>query len=323
MEQKDYYSIKAISASSLKWFEVSPLYFRKMLDKEIEQISQKYFEFGTQVHMKLLEPERFDKEYCTLDFKTPTSEQQKQFCLDYLQYPAKKIEDKAIYAYKQSYVSKESDDKIKEKAVKLKEQLHNYIQYLKRRTEFKDILSKSVWESLNDIKNTVHNHIKANELLTNTDNKDIFYANEFEIMWEYPKLGLPCKSAIDRLVIDHTNKIIKLVDIKTTQYLHEFKEHFEDLKYYRQLAYYWMAIAWYFKNELKIDNFDEYTHETYIIAIQKKDTTECKVFSINEKYLNEGLEEIEQLIEKIDWHWKNEQWEYTVDYYKGTYIEVL
>jgi hypothetical protein len=46
MEEKEYYSIKAVSSSSLAWFEKSPLYFRMKLDKEIEESNQRYFEFG-------------------------------------------------------------------------------------------------------------------------------------------------------------------------------------------------------------------------------------------------------------------------------------
>ena len=323
MEQKGYYDIKAVSASSLKWFEISPLYFKKMLDKEIEQAPQRFFEFGTQVHMKLLEPARFEQEYCTLEFRTPSSEQQKQFCIDYLMYPAKKIEEKAVYAYKKNYVSKESDDKIKEKSVKLKEQLHDYIQYLKKRTEVKDVLSKSVWQSLDEIYATVHKHEKAHDLLTDIDNKDIFYANEFEIMWTYPGYDLPCKSAIDRLIIGHTNKTIKIVDIKTTQLLHEFKEHFNDLKYYRQMAYYWLAIAWYFKNVLNRDDFDDYTHETYIIGIQKKDIIECKVYQISEPQITNGFNEVVNIIDDLQWHWKNDKWEYSKKYYEGNLIEII
>lgn len=323
MEQKSYYDIKAISASSLKWFEQSPLYFRKMLDKELEQAPQRFFEFGTQAHMKILEPERFEKEYCTLDFKTPSSEQQKQFALDYVSYPAKKVEDKAIAAYKQNYASKESDDKIKEKAVKLKEQLHDYIQYLKKRTEVKDVLNKSTWNKLEEINDLVHKHIKATELLFTELTENMFVANEFEIMWEFPTKGLPCKSAIDRLVIDHNNKIIKLVDIKTTSNIAEFKERFIELKYSRQLAFYWMAIAWYFKNTLNRDDFFDYKKESYIVCIGKGDLQEVKVYEVSENTLTQGYDSMMDLIEKLDWHWKNELWDFSADYYKGDYIEIL
>jgi hypothetical protein len=39
---------------------------------------------------------------------------------------------------------------------------------------------------------------------------------------------------IDRLVIDETNKVIKLIDIKTTSFISDFKDHFEELKYYKK-----------------------------------------------------------------------------------------
>lgn len=324
MEQKSYYDIKAISASSLKWFEVSPLYFKKMLDKEIEQAPQRFFEFGTQVHMKILEPERFEKEFTCLDVTKPSSEQQTKFCQDYLSYPSKKVADKALYAYKQNYKTTESDEKIKDKAVAMKEKLHDYIMYLKKRTEVKDVLNKSAWNKIQEIDQLVRKHIKANELLfSDITNENVFAANEFEILWDFPTKDLPCKSAIDRLVIDHTNKIIKLVDIKTTGNLAEFKQRFEELKYSRQMAFYWMAIAWYFKNTLKRDDFFEYKQETYIVCIGKGDLQEVKVYEVSTDTLTEGYDSMINLIEQLEWHWKNDLWEYTEEYYTGNYIEKL
>ena len=81
--------------------------------------------------------------------------------------------------------------------------------------------------------------------------------NEFHINWEFPKTfqnyQLSCKSLLDRLIIDHTEKKIILVDLKTTADVNNFKHSIEEYDYRRQLAYYWLAIHWYFKYELQKD----------------------------------------------------------------------
>jgi hypothetical protein len=79
MEEKQYYKEKRISSSSLKYFDQSPLTFKRFLDQEIEQEEKSYLTKGKQIHMAILEPELFRKNYTHLKFETPKSEQQKQF----------------------------------------------------------------------------------------------------------------------------------------------------------------------------------------------------------------------------------------------------
>jgi hypothetical protein len=155
------------------------------------------------------------------------------------------------------------------------------------------------------------------------NDNNLFIANEFEIQWVHPT-GVECKSLIDRIIIDHENKKIRLVDLKTTSHLAEFKEKFDEYKYYRQLAFYWMAIYWYFKNTLVDKNIDEYQKETYIVAIGTNRSippVEVKVFEITEPTLNKGLNEIEPLMCELEWHFKEDKWDYNRQYYEGKTTE--
>lgn len=327
---QDYYAIKAISATSLKWFETSPKYFKAMLDKEIEQVTLSWLERGKQIHMYLLEPTKFKENYTYLEFDVPKNDNQKKFCEDIFTNRTKSsAEDKAVEAYKSNYsCDKLSDDKIKEKALELKKNLSRYITYLKKRTEYKDILNRSTWQLLKDIDITVDNHKLAKELLTIEQKYPegnlpewLEVYNEFEILWQYPKLNLDCKSALDRLVINHQDKVIELIDLKTTSNLSEFKTSFNDYKYYRQLAFYWLAVGYYLK-EKGID-YKDYTCNTKIIAIQIKDLVECKVFNISDLDLRIGLDEIEFLLPQLHWHYTNDKWEHAKEYYEGTGLEQL
>jgi len=319
MTEKEYFNEKRVSSSSLKWFEISPLYFKKMLDKEIEQLPMRWLEIGKKVHMKLLENEEFNKNYIFLDYSTPKSENQRKFCEDYITYRSKKMEDKLIYAYKNNYTAdKLPKEKIIEKARELKQQLSKYISYLKKRSEYKDILTYSDHKLINDLEQCVKDHIAANRLIYLTDEdrmNNIEEYNEKVIFFNF--LGIDCKSMIDRMIVDYNNKIIKLIDIKTTVNLGKFNDSFEELKYYRQLAFYWLAIYYQYPE------FREYKHETYIIGLQKGDIPECKVFNIEESWLSKGLDEIESILPEISWHYETNQWNHTRSYYENNGIEKL
>jgi len=331
MTEKEYYKEKRVSSSSLKWFETSPLFFRKMLDKEIEQEQKRYFEIGKKIHMKLLEPLEFEKNYIYLEYDTPKSENQKKFCEDYITYSSKNKLEKLLYAYKNNYSSdKLSDDKIGEKAEELRKSLSKYITYLKKRSDYKDILTYSDNKLINDIEDCVNSHIAAHSLLKVSEEdkmNGIEEYNENIIFFDF--LGVECKSMLDRVVIDHKNKNIFLIDLKTTSNLGDFYHSFEEFKYYRQMAFYWIALqSWLYNKDPKI-KLDDYNKQTYIIALQKGNSSEgsippeCKVFSISDKWLSMGLNEIEYLLLQIKWHYDTNQWEHLRIYYENNGIEIL
>ena len=324
---KDYYKEKRVSNTSLSWFQQSPKYFKLMLDGLIEEPSKPYFETGEQIHMYILEPEEFDKEYMVFDYKSPTGAQQKSFCEKFAHLKKGKKEEKLLKAYKEVYISKESDEKLLEKAVKLAENFEDYIKYIKLKPMYTKILSCTKLGQLNEIKAKIVEHKVASELLYLTDDnpfvdEDKFFAkNEFQINWEHPD-GIPCKSLLDRLVIDHENKMVQLIDLKTTSHLSDFKTSFNDFKYYRQLAFYWMAVKWYFKETLKL-NINEYELHTFIVAASTSKVTEVKVFKIMPSHLDNGLSEIENTMAILSWHWENDLWDYPMTYYEGEGIELI
>ena len=318
MKEKEYYDKKGVSSSSLKWYEISPAYFKKRIDKEIEDLKTIWLERGKKIHMRILEPTEFEKNYITLDYELPKSEKQKQFCEDYVMSPGRKVEDKAYEAYIKNYEAKGKEETIRERAKELKESLHPYIMYLTKRTEVKDVLTLTDTTLIEESFKTVQNHKVAHALLLEEPTGAETF-NEYPIFWKHP-IGLDCKSMIDRLVIDHKGQVIKLIDIKTTSFLSDFRTHFDELKYYRQLAFYWMAIFYEFPSLA-----EKYRHETYIVAINTKVETliETKVFKIEESDLLKGLDEIESLLSDIKWSSENDKWDFSRIYYEGDGTEKL
>lgn len=323
MEEKQYYKERRISSSSFKYFEQSPLLFKKFLDSEIEQEEKRFLDRGKQIHMAILEPEEFKKNFTTVDFEMPKSEQQKQFAEDYIGLSNKLIqssimtEDDALKeAYRNNYKVAKSDEKTLEEAQTLKNKLGRYIEYLQKRKLFKDILSWPDWQRIQSLKESIVNHKLANDLLKQDEFDTRQAWNELVIFWEDPTYKLPCKSMIDRLVVDHEKKEVILIDLKTANSFKDFKDRCRDFAYFRQMAFYWFAITWWFKNALNKD-ISEYEKKTYIIALKTTDDAEVKVYNIDEVYLMEGLVELDSMMADIAWHLENDKWDHTRAYYMG------
>jgi len=325
---KNYYDVKAVSNSSLSWLkDGSPKYFKMKLDGLISDPPRAYFEKGQQIHMYILEPEEFEKEYTFLSYSKPKSAQQKEFCDSFARLKKGKKDEKLVQAYKKAYTTKESEEKILEKAKTLEKQYTEYIKFTKMSPMYTAVLPTSMLTIFNEIKTNIRNHAKARELLFNDEhtvfgNSDkLFIQNEIAIYWKYPN-GLDCKSMIDRLVIDYENKKVQLIDLKTSSQLYSFKEKVDEYSYHRQLAFYWMALYWYFKNELKI-SLDDWIKETYIVAVSTVNPHEVKVFELTDAKLNSGAETIMQLMDTLKWHFDNDAWEYDTKYYNNILVEKI
>lgn len=315
-----------LSNSALGWFLISPKYYKDKLDRKIPNEQTSAMENGSMVHMYLLQPKEFNDSYKILDFQIPTSSQQKQFCLDYINSTAEKPILKASEAFKMNYSTtgkkeEESAAKGLEMALKLK----SYIKWLRSNNDGVKTITWAKLNTLKKIKDNVRLHKKANELLYKIENSPgVVTHNEFHINWEMtvkPGTKIDCKSLIDRLIIDHENKSITLCDIKTTVSLSEFDKSFIEYDYGRQMALYWGAIYWYFENELKID-IKEYSHTTLIIAISNIDG-EIRVFEVPDSIIESKITQIKQIVTEINWHETNNLWDYTREYYEGDGVESL
>lgn len=323
-----YEDLTRISNSNIGWFlKKGPRYLKEMLDGK-EGLKASFLDKGTMIHEYILQSEEFWKDYTILDFAVPKVKQQKDLLEFYssarLVDPFASEDDILLMSYETAYNNTKSKEKKIQEAKELVELYQNYIEYFKNK-DSKKVISFADLNMLKTIKKNMEDHKKANELLFNYP-ETFEVHNEFHINWEYPNastLGdLPCKSLLDRVMIDHTNKKIILVDIKTTADVYNFKHSVEEFDYCRQLAYYWLAIHWYFKNELKL-NIEEYEYETYIIAVQSHDGYEVRVFKFNPKTVEERLVAIDYAIKRIAWHKNNNLWDHMKEYYDEDGAEMI
>lgn len=323
-----YEDLTRISNSNIGWFlKKGPRYLKEMLDGK-EGLKASFLDKGTMIHEYILQPEEFWKDYIILDFAVPKVKQQKDLLEFYANAkmvdPLASEDDILLMSYNFAYSNNKSIDKRIQEAKELVELYQNYIEYF-RNKDSKKVISFADLNMLKAIKKNMEDHKKANELLFKYP-ETFEVHNEFHINWEYPNastLGdLPCKSLLDRVMIDHTNKKIILVDIKTTADVYNFKHSIEEFDYCRQLAYYWLAIHWYFKNELKL-NIEEYEYETYIVAVQSHDGYEVRVFKFNPKAIEERLVTIDYAIKRIAWHKNNNLWDHMKEYYDEDGAEII
>lgn len=325
-----YYSdMSRISNSNIGWFlNKGPAYLKRMLDGKEEGLKLPQLEKGSMIHEYILQPDGFWNDYIILDFAVPKIKQQKDLCELYYTYkqvdPFADEDEIILKAYNTAYSNKKSNEVKLKEAKEILELYKNYIEYFANKNS-KKVISFADLQMLKTIKTNLQEHKKANKLLYNFS--DIYEVhNEFHINWEYPNASeygdLPCKSLLDRVMIDHTNKKIILIDLKTTANVYDFKHSIEEFDYCRQLAYYWEAIHWYFKYELNL-NIEDYEYETYIIAIQSHDNYEIRVFQINPRNIEERFNTIDKALKDIAWHRNNNLWEHTKEYYIGDGIEYV
>lgn len=337
-----YDDMTRISNSNIGWFlKKGPRYLKDMLDGKEEGLKGSFLEKGTMIHKWILEKPEFWKDYLVIDWAAPKSAQQKLFCETYANLVPMDYEphmDK-VEAYRAAYkADKLSDDQCIEKAEELIMCFQDYIDYLTMKDK-KIIISYAEHQMLKTIESNLKEHKKANELLFGYPETTEVH-NEFHINWEFKvhllQLGdelltedevnerkkVHCKSLLDRVMIDKTNKKITLVDIKTTVDIYNFAHSVEEYDYCRQLAYYWMAIHWYFKNELKED-ISKYSYETYIIGVQSHSGHEVKVFKFTPTAIENQADKITNALKDIKWHQVTNNWEHVKNYYEGDGSEIL
>lgn len=321
-----YEDMTRVSNSNIGWYlKNGPCYLKDMLDGVAEGISGSFFEKGTMIHEYILQPEEFWKDYVILDFETPKIKQQKDFCDSYVKEsqldPLSDENTIILKSYNNAYSNSKPYVKKLEEGKFILATYSKYIEYLKVPSD-KKVISFNDVNMLKKIKDNLQKHKKANELLfALPDTYESF--NEFHINWEPNIEGVKCKSLIDRVCFDHVNKKIILIDLKTTQNVYNFAHSVEEYDYFRQIAYYGLAIQWYMANELNL-NTEDYDLEAYIIAIGKDKNNEIRVFDMNKKkVLSEKVDLIKQTLQKISYHIKTDNWDHSVEYYENDGVESL
>ena len=320
-----YEDLSRLNNSSIGVFlKRGPLALKELLDGKGESLSLPALETGTMIHEYILQPDEFWKDYTIHDFEIPKTKQQKELLDEYHRLmeinPFKSQDEIKLEAYKKAYKNKKSNDKCIEEAEGLIMVYQDYLEYLSKSKDNKKVISFADLNTLKKIKQNLQEHKKANELLFNLSDKWECY-NEFHINWECQ--NVQCKSLLDRVCFNFEEKKVILIDLKTTPNVYDFKHSVEEFDYYRQLSYYTMAIFWYLEN-IKELNPDDFDLEIYIIAIGKDKDNQIRVFNmLNETELTVRGKLLTNTLKAINYHITSNNWEHSKEYYDSTGIEEI
>lgn len=312
-----------------------------MLTEDVPEEKSQALERGTMIHEYILQPEEFQKDYVVWNKSRPTSAQQEKFC----QALASSLEiepNRAILdAYKQAYsTAGKSEDKMLSEGLKIASTLKDYIDFLKSGDQ-RIMIGPWDYQMLKKIRNEIEAHKLAHTIMwpngymapykydPNAE-KDfgklpVETYHEFHINWTYyvkMAAGVNCKSLLDGLTLDFKNKKATIYDLKTTQKLWHFEDSIEMYDYLRQLCFYYQAVVWYIKYELKEDP-NSWTFEFYIIGIDTTGSYDIRVFKVDNFKVWSRKDTILDAMKDIMWHQDNNKWEHSRSYYEGDGSESL
>ena len=160
----------------------------------------------------------------------------------------------------------------------------------------------------------IRSHVVANKLIFN---EDLEAHNEKEIYFE--QYGVMCRSKLDRIIIDHDNKKVTMVDLKTsrddvygectkvadtgllTRDYHATGFMYTCLRYsyYRQVAFY--------ENALRAE-YPGYEIESFLVAIGTSGTADIAVYKLPEAWVNKGIEQIQATLKEYQEHQRTQSW---------------
>ena len=150
---------------------------------------------------------------------------------------------------------------------------------------------------------------------------------QVELNYEYKKRNIKC--ILDKVIIDHANKTIQGIDLKSGSVsAKEFMSNFFKFKYYLQGSLYQLGIS-KFINDLGLDDYEilpfkyiylptfDYNNPKTFILTDKWINASWNGFTTNSGYKYRGINE---LIDEINWHVRHQVFNETREFYENEEI---
>jgi PDDEXK-like domain of unknown function (DUF3799) len=340
-EEEDYYSKFAISNSSLSTLNPeqggSPKKFQEFFSKNKEKKQSLSLERGSLIHLYCENPSGFVVD----DIEKPSENickiiehvwtKQKDVILPDSEEEAIKMIEEAILekAKEIGYGQAWKPETIVEK---VSTQGKGYLEFLKS-SNGKQVMSAETKKIVESCTQSLHTHSLAQELLFDEHSRiGLHYYNELPVYWteSVPMLDsdefvdVPCKAKLDRLVVDHGNKIIYHPDLKTTSKgAYKFQGSFESYRYYRQHAFYKRALQIFLVNEFPATDFTDWEVKAYNIVVETCDDPQTVVYSVPESWIKKGEQEYKALLQRYVFHSVTNGWEYSMEEYLSGGVLIL
>ena len=234
-------------------------------------------EFGSIVDTFITRPEDFDKEY-VVDESTVSPAEKAVFdkLLEKFNVPYEALSTADILnaAQECNYYPKYKDDT---KLARLADASHYYDV---RRTGRKPI-SQQDFEDAYQMADAIYHHKTLKEYFHHKDTEDIeyIYQAQFKIPYHWTEGTVTLKMMADLLVVNHKNKTIQPIDLKTSSSpAYDFKENFIKFRYDIQAAVYSDIL-----NTIcaKVEDYNDYTVLPFIFAVVSRSDMRPIAFEYN------------------------------------------
>jgi hypothetical protein len=311
-----------LSHSSLNLLDYSPSFYREhILNPKDEDTT--YFRKGSAVDCLLTEPREFDKRYVLCTVESPGG-MMGEFVKVYLHNINRDDIDEDTKR-KAAYVA--SGFKIKYESVIKKFEVPEIQEYVKFTLENKDktLLSREEMTQTINMVNMLQKCVITEEYFkADNDLRETSNQLEFEMPWK-TKSGkeYTIRGMLDKVIINHKDKTIQAVDLKTTgKPVYSFPNSYIKYAYYRQAAIYQYYIkslfrkyAWYHElKEYEVLPFKFIVAETacnnkpLVFEVSKEDL-EIGMNGGFSKSTGKRMKGFTELIEEVEWHQETGEWE--------------
>jgi len=299
----DYYKNKAISQSQLTNLTLGPKYFKNKLEYKSESDA---LTLGSLVDVMLTESENFDNLFLVNDNVRPSGQ-----LGDYVDLIYQGFSEEDAYAS----VGFKRD---KLEVIKEKFQYEGPQAYYKFLLESKNkkVISREEYDKALRI---------VNSLLTNRFTSKYFNCEDtecltqLELYWNYKDFD--CRSRLDIVKINHKEKTILPIDVKTSgKSTYNFLESIVRFRYDLQASFYMEALQWYIDNK---EEYKGYKLLPFLFIVEHTDYPGLPlIYECTEKDIYGGkyggitttgvkLKGFDELVTDLKWYYQYDSWDYT------------
>lgn len=281
---KKFRETEAASPSRLSDLDYSPLYYKERKEARDKDTSS-FMKFGSLVDCLLTEPGEFDKRYnvSSIEFPSDAIKNIITGVFDdlknrYLEDPYDPIVkrngnlafsgldefklDILKHAKYEGYGQSWKEDTIFNKVKTAGEQ---YFLTLLASIGKEMVSFEDYEKALLCIQNLKDSEF-TKQYFSDEQNPDIEFLWQVPIVWEED--GMTCKGLLDLVIIDHVNKIIYIIDLKTTaKSVYNFEHSYIKFRYYLQGSMYYQGLRKIFNQDKKYEGYSLNT-PLFVVAEQ-------------------------------------------------------
>lgn len=298
------------SYSSLNRLMFSPsLFYKDYILRDREVRTDKHLIAGKLIHLLLLQPEEFDKQFVLMPSKLPSASLimvLKNITL-YTDAPRlAKVDDKIILdSLKEVGLYQSLKDEAKRIAKVRTLECEDYYKFAS--TSDRDVVDQDTFVKCTESVELIKENKDVFALLQDEptdfemDNLEVF--NEAYLKCQLGNYDFGLHGYIDRYVIDHEKKEVKIIDVKTTgKTITDFPETVTFYKYWLQAAIYMVLVT---------KNLDErcvdYTISFNFIVIDKYN--QIYAFPVKQKTLSEWGQSMSDVLNEAAYHVKENRYD--------------